>query len=114
MPRKKLNSLNQTHGKEEKFAPTSLDQVWGDTGLSKYNTFSAEEYRAKLAEMNKADLRAHAAKMGIIPVDNRELIIKSLIRKFNQHVSAYQRPIIPQNKNKVLSKEALDILAEGK
>jgi hypothetical protein len=114
MPRKKLSDLSQTHGKKDKFAPTSLDQIWGDTGLSKYNTFSAEEYQARLKEMNKADLRAHAAKMGIVPVDNRELIVKSLMRQFNLHVASYQRPKVAPNKNRPVSKEAMDILAEGK
>ena len=40
---KKLESLSQTHGKEE-FKPTTLDQIWGDTGISKYGTLNEDEY----------------------------------------------------------------------
>ena len=40
MAKKKQNleDLSQAHGKEEKFVPTTLDQIWGDEGLSKYGT----------------------------------------------------------------------------
>ena len=110
----KLNKIKQVHGKQETYEVNSLDQVWGDTGISKYGTFDAEEYRTQLSEMSKADLRAHATKVGIVPVDNRELLTKSLMREFNRHSLSYKRPIVPKKKERPLTKEVLDILAEGK
>ena len=40
-----LKNLSQTHGKteeKEKYEPTTLDQVWGDEGLSVYGTMNEE------------------------------------------------------------------------
>ena len=48
---KKLQSLSQTHGKEEgNFKPTTLDQIWGDDGVSKYGTLNEAEYIKKIDE----------------------------------------------------------------
>ena len=40
---KKTTKNSQTHGKVE--TPNSLDQIWGDTGISKYGTLNLEEYK---------------------------------------------------------------------
>jgi len=107
----KLDSLNQTHGQID--GPRTLDQVWGDSGQSKYGTLILAEYQKYLKECTKSDLQAHAIKIGLIPVDNRETLVKRLEKEFNKHVSLYQA--IPKTKNGIkLSKEAKDILAEGR
>ena len=41
--KKALDEIEQIHGKEDKFEPTSLDQIWGDTGMYKYGTFNEGE-----------------------------------------------------------------------
>ena len=46
--------------------------------------------------MAKVDLQSHASKVGIIPVDNREVLATRLIREFKKHVTLYKQP---QNKN---------------
>jgi hypothetical protein len=112
MPKKsKLDSLTQTHGQVE--SPRTLDQVWGDSGQSKYGTLVLAEYQKYLKELTKSDLQAHAIKVGLIPVDNRETLVKRLEREFNKHISLYQSA--PKTKNNIkLSKSARDILAEGR
>jgi hypothetical protein len=112
MPKKsKLDSLTQTHGQVE--SPRTLDQVWGDSGQSKYGTLALAEYQKYLKELTKSDLQAHAIKVGLIPVDNRETLVKRLEREFNKHISLYQPA--PKTKNDIkLSKSAKDILAEGR
>ena len=42
--KKGLKNLSQIHGEEEKFQPTSLDQVWGEDGSSTYGTMNDAEY----------------------------------------------------------------------
>jgi oligoribonuclease NrnB/cAMP/cGMP phosphodiesterase (DHH superfamily) len=107
----KLDSLIQTHAQVE--SPRTLDQVWGDTGESKYKTLDLTEYQKYLKELTKSDLQAHAIKVGLIPIDNREVLAKRLEKEFNKHVSLY-RPA-PKTKNDIkLSKTAKDILAEGR
>jgi len=112
MPKKsKLDSLIQTHGQVE--SPRTLDQIWGDSGQSKYGTLVLAEYQKYLKELTKSDLQTHAVKVGLIPVDNRETLVKRLEKEFNKHVSLYQPA--PKTKNNIkLSKTARDILAEGR
>lgn len=111
----KLSDLNQSHGKDDDFATqkVTLDQIWGDTGNGKYNTMDVGAYTDQLDDMNKADLQSHATTVGIIPIDNKDLLKKRLIAEFQKHVSAYS---VPQNNvNPIkLTKEAKKILSEGR
>ena len=112
MPKKsKLDSLNQTHGQVE--SPRTLDQVWGDSGEGKYGTLDLSEYQKYLKECTKSDLQAHAVKIGLIPVDNRETLTKRLVKEFSKHVSMYKVPK-QESKGLNLNKKAKDILAEGR
>lgn len=107
---KKLNALKQTHGKVEN--PVTLDQVWGDTGISKYGTLDASEYEKTVRDLNKSDLQSHASKIGLIPIDDREKLIQRLVSEFKRYASIYNKPKIQEENS--LSKRARDILAEGK
>jgi len=108
---KRINK-SQTHGKIE--TPNSLDQIWGDTGISKYGTLDLEDYRKYLDDLNKSDLQSHASKIGLMPIDNLSLLKERLQREFIKHVSAYTAKSFAEKKEQTLSKEAKDILAEGK
>ena len=112
---KKVTDLEQTHGREEtpKVVPSTLDQIWGDTGLSKYRTLDAGEYKSYLDSLNKTDLHRHAAEMGIIPVDNKENLYKRLTGEFTKHTATYKMPQI-KTRSQPLSQKAKDILAEGR
>lgn len=108
---KKLNSLKQTHGKIEN--PVTLDQIWGDTGTSKYGTLNHEEYEKYLRDLNKSDLQSHATKIGLVPIDDREKLVQRLSAEFRKYASVYNKPKSKESKNE-LSKKVKDILAEGK
>lgn len=110
---KKITELSQAHGKEEKFQPQTLDQIWGDEGNSKYKTLDVDVYKAQLADMSISDLQTHATQVGLIPIDNLEQLRKRLVSEFQKHVSMYKVPKI-NTRNKPVSKEAMDILSEGK
>lgn len=112
--KKKLEELSQSHGMEEKFVPSTLDQVWGDEGLSKYGTLDEDVYSDKINEMNKTDLWSHASKLGLVPIDNTSLLKKTLISEFRKHVSGYKRPPEIKQQQQNISKEVLKILAEGR
>lgn len=109
---KKINKNSQTHGKVE--SPNTLDQIWGDTGISKYGTLNIEEYKNFINDLNKSDLQSHASKIGLIPIDNLSTLKERLEREFVKHVSAYTAKSSLEKKEEVLSKEAKDILSEGK
>ena len=110
---KKIKDMNQLHGKVENFEPSTLDQVWGDTGLSKYNTLNEESYKLYLSELNKIDLQTHASQVGLIPIDNLEMLTKRLTKEFLKHVSIYKTPA-KQPDQTTISKEARRILEEGR
>lgn len=115
MPKKNKNleNLSQTHGKMEGKEYKTLDQIWGDTGSSKYSTSNEKEYLNYLNDLNKSDLQSHANKIGLVPVDNREMLTKRLLAEFKKFTSLYKIP--KQKDNTVnLTKAAKDILAEGK
>ena len=110
----KLSELNQAHGKNEyESQKVTLDQIWGDTGSGKYKTLDVNVYTEQLSEMNKSDLQSHATTVGIIPIDNKELLKKRLIAEFQKHVSSFSVP--KNNINPIkLTKEAKNILSEGR
>lgn len=116
---KTLKNMKMAHGKIEpkydsKYVPSTLDQLWGDTGLAgNYDTLEESEYKTKLDEMNKSDLQAHAVRIGLIPVDNRETLVNRLMREFRVHVASYKVP--KQMVNAVKNKKTVDtIMSEGR
>lgn len=114
---KKVEEMAQTHGKEEKPLYSTLEQIWGDTGLSKYGTFDENEYLKELENMTKADIQAHANKLGLVPIDNRKELVKRLIKEFVYHKSRYSTipaDIQINNITSNLSAEVRKILSEGK
>jgi hypothetical protein len=114
--KRNTKSMKQIHGKKEKASkPTTLDQIWGDTGLWKYNTMNLDEYSDQLQEMTKTDLQAHATKIGLIPVDSREMLSQRLVREFRRHVSSYEnRPETSTGTADDISTEVKKILSEGR
>ncbi len=110
----KLQDLNQIDAKEEVGRPTTLDQIWGDTGMQKYGTNNFDEYKAQLRSMNRSDIQNHAMKVGILPTDNHEILVARLEREYQRHVAAYQAPTENKKKQKKISKDVEKILSEGR
>lgn len=112
----KKRNMKQIHGKEDSnSAPTTLDQIWGDTGLWKYSTMNLSEYNEQLQEMTKTDLQAHATKIGLIPVDSREMLTQRLVREFKRHVTSYEdRSNAAVGGSKKVSNSIRRILEEGR
>jgi|TARA_R110000824_G_scaffold50385_2_gene140750 hypothetical protein len=109
-----VKNLNQAHGRDEsKPVPTTLDQIWGDTGLWKYNTNDVDEYSAQVRTMTLADIREHATKNGLVPVGDRSSLEKKLISEFKKHVSKYTVSAVQKREPTSLSEEAKKILKEG-
>ena len=112
--RKSVKNLSQTHGKEEKFEPVTLDQIWGDDGTSAYGTLNENTYTVQLDDMNMSDLQAHASTVGIIPIDNRQTLRERLLREFRKHVSSYKKPVHEAESVTRVDPEVMKILSEGR
>lgn len=89
-----LNGLKQTHGALS--TPLSIEEL---TGMAEtYPVATLAQYKELLASMTDEDMRQHAIDVaGIVPIDNRSLLIERLETKF---VSANRRaaPIVPPSK----------------
>ncbi len=113
--RKKINELEQVHGKDEaKYRPTTLDQVWGDEGLGKYKTMEVDKYENYLSGLTKTDLQKHAAEIGVVPIDNRDMLKRRLRGEFKKHVASYRMPSVKNTTDKKPSDEVIKILKEGR
>ena len=109
--------IMQTHAMEEKqeFEKTPLDQIWGDEGNSKYGTLDESTYTTQIKAMNKSDLHSHAIKLGILPVENRELLTNRLLREFKKHVLSFRKPKqTSAKKPQDVSQAVKSILAQGR
>ena len=115
---KTLESLSQTHGKVEKFQPTTLDQVWGESGNTKYGTTDVNDYIRRLEDMNTTDLQTHAHVIGFVPLDDRVTLVKKLVSEFKKHVSSFGKPLSHPNSNENISKnipeDVKKTLSEGR
>ena len=122
MLNKKLNikTAKQIHGKlepesQENYETTTLDELWGETGLARYSTNDLEEYTNSLTEMNGTDLRRHAIEVArVVPALSRERTEKRLILEFKKHVAASRVPKHSQKPEQPASKEILKIMSETK
>ena len=112
--KKPLESLSQVHGKELKFQASTLEQVWGDTGHTKYGTTDTGEYIRQLDDMNKSDLQGHARIIGFVPIDDRVTLTNKLISEFNKYVSGFKKPLQQPHPGSPLSSKAKKIMDEGR
>lgn len=114
---KKLIELNQVDGKNEKFMPSTIAQIFGESGLSKYKTLDETIYTKEIKSMNLSDLRNHAIKIGLMPNKERERLEKQLLIEFRKHVHLFQKPdaiFDPKKMSAEERKTALDILSAVK
>jgi hypothetical protein len=72
------------------------------------------EYLEQLNGMAKVDMQAHATKVGLIPIDNMEMLKGRLVKQFKTHVNTYRKPITQTRKDPRMTKEIRNILGEGK
>lgn len=121
-----FKSNKETHGKDEALAakknsPSTLDQIWGEDGTSKFGTLDLNKYEGRLDGMTKSEVQAEAQKHGLVPIEDTQRLRKSLIQQFKQHSATYtakpqqktfQRKRDPK-KEAVYSEDVLRILREG-
>ena len=87
----RLKKLKQVDGKVDR-KPTTINQIFGDTGLGKYGTMDRSLYESQLNEMNKSDLQTHATVVGLIPIEDRARLVQRLLREFDRHVASFNAP----------------------
>lgn len=84
---KKLKELNRVNGNVQE--PGSLEAALGGSGLYPYGTLDENVYLEQLKSLSLHDLHIAATKVGIKPVNSRELITKSMLSIFRKHCNSY-------------------------
>ena len=114
----KLKDLEQINGRDERTegVPTSLDALFGGSGLGKYRTLNREAYARELDDYNTAELRNHAITIGLIPIVNINRLKKQLLTEFDKFTLVANNNTKPRprviDENKKL--EALKIMSAVK
>jgi len=115
-PHKDVMDLQQLDGKlYNRKGVRSIDELL-EIHTTPYNTHDVKEYELQLDRMNTSDLQTHAVKVGVLPKEDRRILIKTLIRQFQVANSSQLNIAQPVNLigDKKLTQETLDILAEGR
>lgn len=107
--------MQQSDGKiYNKHGVRSIDELLG-LSSSKYNTHDVDKYEQQLNEMNTSDLQAHSISLGVLPKEDRRLLVQLLLKQFRIANSAHLNPAQEApGITKKITKETLRILAEGK
>lgn len=109
-PKKKLEDLTETHGKDytaeakaqavKESAPetspikkraTTLAELFPESETLRYKEQNVDSYRESLASMNKVELQHECTRVGKIPKDSRDRMIDILVKDFNDYSSARQK-----------------------
>lgn len=110
---KDIAKLKQADGKiYNKYNVKSIDELLGETNR-KYLTKDVKEYESWLRARNTSDLQKHAIEVQVLPKEDRELLIRTLIKQFHVNHSA-ESNTVSRIDQKPVSQEVLDILAEGR
>ena len=114
--KKTLLEFQQTDGKlYNKHGVRSLDELLG-VKSGKYNTQDPIVYEQQIQDMNTSDLQTHAVKVGVMPNENRQVMLKRLLKEFRMTNAAYSNhdlaPIPIQAKP--INPAVMKILAEGR
>lgn len=81
MKKNKLNQFSQTHGAIITDELTDLDKI---NKKPSHQISLAAKYEDQLSEMDLDDLKELARQLNIIPLDNKDVLIKSIKKEFKK------------------------------
>jgi hypothetical protein len=85
-----MNEYIEVDGKISSNNPTSLEQIWGYDGLSKYGTMNEDEYLARINDMMTVDLQNHARDVGLRPDVEPRILKDRLLTEFRRHIGQFR------------------------
>lgn len=106
----------EAHGKLEdvKTQPSTLEQVWGYSGLSRFGVKSEAEYKEKVDDMQRADLERETRRLGQVVVESTTRLRENLLRLFRTEAAALNRPADKPQSRTAPDAAALKVLSEGR
>ncbi len=116
MPRKSKKQQIQAHGKKqiEDFQPSTLDEIAMGRKSKVYDFENITDYIKYLRSLDKADLRFHARKMGLVPVENRVQIERELVARFKKNTFSAPPQKRKMNQGALEDDELLTLLETGR
>lgn len=123
---KSLKNLKQIDGKLDKpfipevsqpvERPNTIEQILQKNyaGLWKYKTMNEAEYTLQLSQMSKSDLYTHATNIGILPNENRERLVRNLLKQFQAHVTSHKIPNVVETSQLNMTPDIAKILQGGR
>ena len=84
MSKKLLKNLHQTHGAIITDEFTELDKLSQSKKGSRKISLAAK-YEDKIGDMTLEELQDLAAEMGLVPVDNRNSLIRAIKKEFKKN-----------------------------
>ena len=91
-----LNELKQTHAQGE-IKPKKLSEIIArsqgvyEENMGPYKTRDVAEYEEYLRNLSRADLDAHAEKVGVIPAGDSRMVARKLATEFKRFWQAAQK-----------------------
>lgn len=79
----KLESMEQTTGKEYTDQVRTLESVLGVKEVNEFGTANARVFEENISEMNLVDMQTLAVKIGVMPSPNKPNLKKRLLKAFN-------------------------------
>ena len=106
-----LSELNQMDGRlaAKDTVPTTLDSLFGSTGMGKYTTIDENSYANQLESYNVAELRNHAINIGLIPIASVPRLKKQLLVEFRKFSLGVKNPTKPVSKQLSPEKQKLGL-----
>jgi len=71
-----------------------------------------EEYKAQIDQMSRTDINAHAADLGVIPVEDRGSLEKRLTDEFISHVNSFRKPLQKREEDPSLEQKVKNLLKD--
>ena len=115
MAKKKIADMKQADGKTYDTNARTVEEILGNY-KPKFLADSEGSYKQGLARMNKIDLQRECVRIGLMPHDNRDIMMKRLVEQFNvaEASNRFKRlSKVAPSEQKAPSSKIREILSKG-
>ena len=90
----------------------TLEKIHGKQP-NNFGTLEPSVYEDKLRNMDKWDLYNECQKIGLIPHDNKERMIRNLMKQFNQYVAGIRKDGFVPHSQPNVSQRTIELVRKG-
>ena len=93
---------------------STIDELLGSTGTSKYGTLNIEEYETRINALTAVDLYSHAQSLGLRGSDDGTRMLRTLREEFIAYVRPFRVTELPQMESRVPGDDIKHLMAPGR